>query len=222
MVKSSKRRSQKRAVIGAAFILFVAILIVTFRLVEEIGQDRRPGDRFVVTRVIDGDTVELAGGDRLRLMAIDTPEENQPLYHEARDLLERLTLGRTAEIRYGAKRRDRYGRLLGYLYIDTLFINKVIIENGLGYLYLFRDTELNSPEMDLLISAQRRAIADKTGLFGIERVPEDHYVAGQSSFRFHRPECRSARNYHSGNSREFANRDAALREGLAPCRNCQP
>jgi micrococcal nuclease len=176
MAKLSKRRSRKRAVVAAALVFFVAILIVSFRLVEEIGQDRRPGDRFVVIRVIDGDTVELAGGDRLRLMAIDTPEKNQPLHNDARDLLERLTLGREARIRYGARRRDRYGRLLGYLYVDTLFINRVIIENGLGYLYLFKDTELHTPEMEQLFTAQRRAIEDKTGLFGL-RIKLDYSVS---------------------------------------------
>jgi micrococcal nuclease len=222
MARSSKARSRRRLILTASLVLLVALLIVSFRLVEEIGFDRAPGDRFVIVKVIDGDTVELAGGDRLRLSAIDTPERNQPLYDEAKELLSRLTLGKPATIKYGSVRRDRYGRLLGFLYVDSLFINKEILENGLGYLYLFKDTPLNSPQVKALLAAQREAIADGSGLFGMDREPESEYIALHGSFRFHRPNCRSVANRRPGAFRTFSTREEALYEGLAPCRNCRP
>jgi micrococcal nuclease len=222
MVRSYKTRSSRRKVINWTVVILLVAIILAFRLVEEIGRDKTPGERFTVKRVIDGDTVELLGGDRLRLLGIDTPEKDEPFYDRARQFLETLTLGKTARIEFGNRRRDRYGRLLGYLYIDSLFVNKVILENGLGYLYLFDDNEPNSPEVQQLLAAQRRALENKTGLWSLPHEPENYYIAANGSFRFHRPGCRSVEKIKPGNYRRFKTREEALYEGLSPCRNCKP
>jgi endonuclease YncB( thermonuclease family) len=222
MAKLSKRRTTEKRLAGVAIVIVVAVLILVIRLVEEIGPERQSLDRFSVKRVLDGDTVELLGGDRLRLLAIDTPERGQPLYNDAVHFLDSVSIGRTAEIKFVNRRRDHYGRLLGYLYIDSLFINKVILENGLAYLYLFKDNDLDSPEIQELLAAQRSAIAKGVGLWSIQRTPEEFYLAGQRSFRFHRPGCRSVRDLKPGTYRKFATRDEAPFIGLSPCRNCQP
>jgi len=222
MVKASERSTKKRRLLVWSLVLVLALLIVSFRLVEDIGHEWEPFDRFIVKRVLDGDSVELQGGDRLRLLAVDTPEKGQRLYDEAMRFLDSLTIGQKANITYAGRRRDRYGRLLGFLYIDTLFINRLILQNGLGYLYLFRDTEINSPEIRGLLRAQRDAIENKVGLHGIERTPEEYYVAMQGSFRYHRPGCRAVRDLKPGTYRIFETREEALYEGLSPCRNCRP
>jgi len=219
---SSKRRTKKRRLLIWSLVLLLALLIVAFRLVEEIGQEREPTDRFIVARVQDGDSMELQGGDRLRLRAIDTPEKGQPLFDEATRLLDSLAVGKIADIRFVNQRRDKYGRLLGYLYIDSLFINKIILENGLGYLYLFRDTRLDSPEIRELLDAQRNAIKRGVGLHGLKRAPEDYYIVKQGSFRFHRPGCRAVRDLKPGTFQIFETREEALYEGFSPCRNCKP
>ena len=54
-------------------------------------------------------------------------------------MLKQYTLNKLIELKYTDKRRDKYGRLLAYVYVDSIFINKMILENGLGYLYLFKD-----------------------------------------------------------------------------------
>jgi hypothetical protein len=87
-------------------ILLLVLLIVAFRLVEQIGVDREPSDRFTVTKVKDGDSVELLGGDRLRLLSVDAPEEGELFFEEACRFLTELTLGRTARIEFAGRRRD--------------------------------------------------------------------------------------------------------------------
>lgn len=198
------------------------MLILVFRLVEDIGPDQKPSDRFIVARVIDGDTFELQGGDRVRLLSIDTPEKEDPFYDEAKDYLSTATLGQPVRIEYANQRRDKYGRLLGYVYVDSLFVNRAILENGLGYLYLFKDTDLGRPETEQLLNAQRQAIKTGVGLWSIKRQPEEHYIAGQNSFRFHRPGCPSTSRMKPGTFRRFATREEAAYEGLSPCRNCAP
>jgi micrococcal nuclease len=205
-----------------ALTLLVVVLLVAFRFASDIGLDRRPSDRFTVVRVIDGDSVELAGGDRLRLLGIDTPEKGEMLFDEARLFLQELTLDRPAEIKFSGRRRDRYGRLLGYLYVDTVFVNRAILENGLGYLYLFKDTDQGREETKAMLEAQRHAMRARVGLWQIERSPEEYYIAAGSSFRFHRPGCRTVGRINLDRSRTFGDRYEALYEGLSPCRGCKP
>jgi micrococcal nuclease len=220
MASWSNRR--KRRWFSIIFVIVVALLVLVLRLVEEIGPEKGPNDRFIVTRVLDGDTMELQGGDRLRLLAIDTPEKDEPLCDEATEFLARKALGQVAEVEFANQRRDRYGRLLGYLYIDTLFVNKTIIDSGYGYLYLFADNELNSDQVRTLLDAQRSAIERRVGLWSLPHEPEERYINKEGSFRLHRPSCRSLGELKPGHYREFRTREEGLATGLSPCRNCKP
>jgi micrococcal nuclease len=218
----SRSPRRKKAAYKWAVVFLLVALIVGFRLVEHIGVDRLPGERFIVARIIDGDTVELRGGDRLRLLSIDTPEKGELFYDEACAFLDSLTLGKMARIVFTGRRRDKYGRLLGYLYIDSIFVNKVILERGLGFLYFFDDTEFNRPEISQLFAAQRNALRERVGIWSIEREPEPYYVAVKGSFRFHRPGCRYIKQFSPDHHRTFPTREDALYEGLSPCRRCRP
>lgn len=72
----------------------------------------------VVARVIDGDTVECAGGERVRLLLIDAPEMSQgPFGVRSQQALQRLLpAGTPAAVELDVQRRDRYGRVLAHLY----------------------------------------------------------------------------------------------------------
>jgi Excalibur calcium-binding domain/Staphylococcal nuclease homologue len=71
-----------------------------------------------VTDVIDGDTVDVSTGERIRIIGIDTPERGQCGFAEATSHLESLVSGKTVALVPGARAdKDRYGRLLRY--VDT-------------------------------------------------------------------------------------------------------
>lgn len=221
MARRNSRR--RRRLLIYALVLVVALAIVAFRLVEQIGLERTPADRFTIKRVIDGDTVELMGGDRLRLLGIDTPELGEKFHDEAMNYLKKLALGKSARIEYARERRDRYGRLLGFLYVDdTVFVNRLIIDSGLAYLYLFKSNELAQSPFQRLLDAQRHAIAKHSALWSLPRTTEDYYVALDDSFRLHRPGCQSIEHLKPGHYRTFATREEGLATGLSPCRNCKP
>ena len=88
----------------------------------------------VVTRVVDGDTVVLAGVGRSRLIGIDTPEVHGDVEcygPEASAFAKRLLTGRTVRYRLGVERRDRYGRALVYLTLsDGRFVNELLVARG--------------------------------------------------------------------------------------------
>ena len=90
-----------------------------------------------VARVIDGDTIHLADGRRIRLLGIDAPElgyDDDPSEDGAessRDWLRRRIEGDSVTLRYGRQRKDRYGRTLAWVMsADGELINRELLENG--------------------------------------------------------------------------------------------
>ncbi len=201
--------------------LFVVLLLL-IRFVAEIGTDRSPQDRYRVISIIDGDTVELTGGDRLRLLGIDCPERGEPFYDSARAYLAQLALNKISQIGFSHRRRDGYGRLLGYLMVDSLFINELIIRNGLANVYLFKDNLSDRKHIEKLLEAQNDAIEHGRGIWSLERHGEPFYLAIKNSLRFHRPGCNSVKNPVPGKHIRYDSRQDAFRKGLSPCRNCRP
>lgn len=224
MVRRSERsgRSPWHRIIRWLVPAVLILVIVCFRLVERIGLDRHAEDQYVVMRIIDGDTVELLEGDLVRLLSIDTPEQGEPLSDEALYLLEDLVQGKRARLEFAGRRRDKYGRLLAYVYVDSIFVNRAILERGLGWLYLFEDTDLDRLQTAELLEAQRGAMQAGLGLWSLPRYPEVNYVAVEGSLRFHRPHCRYVRSKAHRHLRRFDRREEALWEGLSPCRTCKP
>ncbi len=203
----------------AAILLVPAILLVRF--VVRTG-DHHPG-LYTVVRIIDGDTVELTGDERLRLLGIDAPEHGDPYYDSAKIYLTHAVLGKQVEIKFGSRRRDGYGRLLGYIYMDTVLVNAEILRHGYAWMYLFPDNMDDGQMLSALYAAQRQALADTAGVWRLPVfMPESYYVGNARSLRFHRPECSSVRGMSKANKVIFNTREDAVFEGYSPCRNCKP
>jgi len=89
-----------------------------------------------VSRVIDGDTIELIDGRRVRYIGIDTPEMADPRKNvgcfakEAAEENKRLVEGKTVRLEKDISEMDKYGRLLRYVYIDDVFINDYLVRQG--------------------------------------------------------------------------------------------
>jgi micrococcal nuclease len=86
-----------------------------------------------VARVVDGDTIELESGERVRYLMIDTPEsttQTECFGPEAKLLNESLVAGKEITLRYDEECTDDYDRLLAYIEISGQEINRVIVERG--------------------------------------------------------------------------------------------
>ncbi len=97
---------------------------------------------FHVTRVIDGDTLLLSNGERVRLIGVDTPELCHPLKpvqyfaREASEFTREMVEGKKVRLEYDWQKRDKYGRLLAYVYLKNgTFLNAEIIKQGYGFAY---------------------------------------------------------------------------------------
>lgn len=84
----------------------------------------------VVKRIIDGDTVELDSGEKVRYLGIDTPEKNERGYSEATELNRRLVEGQQVHLEYDVQCKDRYGRLLAFVCADGTMVNEELIREG--------------------------------------------------------------------------------------------
>ena len=172
-----------------------------------------------VKEVIDGDTVILESGEHLRYIGIDTPEREQPFYQEAKELNQKLVEGKEIRIEWDVQKKDKYGRLLGYVYVGNRFVNAEMIKSGLANLYTVPP---NVKHTDYFLKLQNEAKEKKLGIWSEAKKPEKNYLARKGSKRFHRPTCTVIMSAPQKDLIVFKTKDEALKKGLSPCKICQP
>lgn len=118
-------------------LIFVIIILVAFA-VNSYVSDRALSKLEVsyVTRVIDGDTIVIEGGERVRLLNMDTRERGENCYTEAKQRLEGLILLKNITLERDKENKDRYDRLLRYVYLSNTLINLQLVKEGLAIVYI--------------------------------------------------------------------------------------
>lgn len=116
-------------------LVFVALFIVSGIFYYHATATVVDVGTFKVARVIDGDTVELEDGKRVRFLGINTPEKGFAYYEEAREFLRNLVENKT--VRIESSELDKYGRILGYVFLDGENVNEKILRAGLATLYYY-------------------------------------------------------------------------------------
>lgn len=87
-----------------------------------------------VTRVIDGDTVEI-NNESVRLLGINSPERGEEGYEEAKDFMEEKVLNETVKIKFSSEKYDRYYRKLGYIFYSGENVNLESVREGYSNFY---------------------------------------------------------------------------------------
>jgi micrococcal nuclease len=122
-------------------VLLLVVALVVLRPWEG-GEGQGPASvSAVVTRVVDGDTVEVridGEVEDVRLIGVDTPETVKPgepvqcFGPQASRFAHGLLEGRRVRLVFGTERRDAYDRLLAYAYLDGRFVNATLVRHGLA------------------------------------------------------------------------------------------
>ena len=89
----------------------------------------------LVSRVIDGDTIEVLGGERVRYIGIDAPETGEYFAAEATEKTRELVEGKRVRLESDVEDRDEYGRLLRYVWRDDIMVNAELVRLGCAYSY---------------------------------------------------------------------------------------
>lgn len=124
----------------------------------------------LVTRVIDGDTIEIAGGERVRYLGIDTPETVDPrspvqcFGREASMENKELVEGKYVRLEKDISETDKYGRLLRYVYADDKLVNLELVKDGFAHILTIPP---DIKYQDKFLAAEREAREAKRGLWGV-------------------------------------------------------
>ncbi|MGM0873362.1 MAG: thermonuclease family protein [Bacillota bacterium] len=159
-------------------IVVVVLLLTAGCVLEQIDSSFISAE---VTRVVDGDTVNVRLEDgkeeTVRLLLVDTPETVhptkpvQPFGPEASSFAKDLLNGKKVQLELDIGERDKYGRLLAYLYVDDRMVNKLLLEKGLARVaYVF---EPNTKYVDDFYTIQKQAQQQGVGIWSIENYATD-------------------------------------------------
>lgn len=171
-------------------VLVVALLAFGWALVRgcpmpTTKDGARPGrdypDEFeaLCTRVIDGDTIELLGGERVRYIGMDTPEMRpveayaKAATHANRELVEEEMVRLVTDV----EERDRYGRLLAYVYVDGTFVNAELVRRGLAQVATYPP---NVRHQEHFLKLQREAREAGRGLWSDDAADVTRETMGDS------------------------------------------
>ncbi len=147
---------------------------------------------YKVSRVIDGDTIEIEGGERVRYIGIDTPETVDPRKPvqcfgvEASNKNKELVEGKTVRLEKDTTDRDKYNRLLRYIWVGDTFINLEMVKQGFAYSYSYPP---DIKYQDQIVAAQQEAEKNKNGLWAAcpldasksATVPDSEIIKSDSS-----------------------------------------
>ncbi len=241
--------SKKKITLGAMMAIIVACGYGGYTLIKEKDlESLRSGKvaTYEVKRVIDGDTFELIDGDIVRMLGVDTPEEKECYYNEAKDALKKLIEGKKVELRKDVTGTDDFGRLLRYAILpnkssleNNILVDEYMIREGYGEMQ-------NNPRDKLyngvLLEVSEKAKKEKNGLWNAcDYDPLSEH--GQESVKASSTKCtikgnistgefgktyflKECNNYEqvkvdpSRGEKYFCSEDEAKKEGFVKARYC--
>ena len=125
---------------------------------------------FLVKRVVDGDTIELENGQKVRYIGIDTPETNDPKREvecygeEAKEKNKSLVEGGKVKLEKDVSEIDKYSRLLRYVYLENgTFVNLLLVKEGYANASSYPPDIKHQGEFR---QAEKEARDNKKGLWG--------------------------------------------------------
>ena len=153
-------------------IIVLALAVITFILQKKGAINiENQSSRYFVSRVIDGDTILLANKERIRYVGINTPETNHPskpvewMGKEAKEYNRGLVEHKWVYLEFDIELRDKYGRLLAYVFVDDTFVNAELVKQGYAQVLTIPP---NVKHTGLFLDLEREARAAKRGLWSKE------------------------------------------------------
>lgn len=163
----------KRKAILISIVVFIVIAFLVVRFLRHAPVAIKDYNDVYVSRAIDGDTIELSNGEKVRYIGIDTPElrerhgarwvySPQPYAEPAKDFNQGLVEGRRARLEFDLQKRDKYNRLLAYVYVGTRMVNIEMVKQGYAMIYTYPPNVKYTEEF---LAAQVHARENQKGLW---------------------------------------------------------
>jgi len=207
---------------------------------------------YEVLRVVDGDTIIVDFGgkaEKVRMIGIDTPESvhpdesrNTPEGKIASDFTKSQLEGRSVQLEFDVEERDKYGRMLAYVWIDGVMYNKTLLSEGYAKIATFPP---NVKYVDDFKALEKQARELKKGFWGEGATAPSGanssgsassasgspaapaqavyaFIGNSNSMKFHDADCEWAQKISSSNRVMFSHRQDAINSGYVPCKACNP
>jgi micrococcal nuclease len=167
-------RKERKEKLMKRFALCLLLLVGLLGACQASADQPRPNGEMAATvkRVVDGDTVELASGEKVRMIGVDTPETVKPNHpvepygKEASDFTKRLLTDQQVMLKFDVEPYDRYKRLLAYIYLqDGTFVNEKLVQEGYARIMTIPP---NVAYVERFLEAEREAREHNRGLWGMD------------------------------------------------------
>lgn len=130
-----------------------------------------------VVGVSDGDTIVVLDKSmsqhRIRLQGIDAPEKSQPFGQRSKEYLSSQVFNQEVQVEY--EKRDKYGRLVGKVLVDSVDINLSVVSSGLAWHYKQYESEQSAADRLLYADAELKAREGRLGLWS-DRDPQPPWL----------------------------------------------
>ena len=165
-LKTLLKSKSSRQLVIRLLVIAIILLGVAIGLYAKYSLWHTPStpqmEQALVARVIDGDTIELQDGRRVRYLGIDTPEAGEYYALEATARNRQFVEGKVVELQSGNRDQDEYGRLLRYVYVNGMFVNAELVAQGYATSYIFDPDERYS---QVLVQLEQYAKLKNRGLW---------------------------------------------------------
>lgn len=140
-------------------LIFLVISIILYNLFygTEVSSTNSKEISFV-TNIVDGDTIVVSGGDRVRLLGIDTPEKGEVYYNEAKNRLESLIENKEVLLEKEGDNKDQYGRLLRYVFLNETNVNMILVKEGYAACYFYEESKYKQECAEIEMNAIQNKI----------------------------------------------------------------
>jgi micrococcal nuclease len=173
----TKKKKKEKVPFGRAVIMSVLAFVSAlggyggYRVVKDYGDYGVDFEKrvHIVESIVDGDTILVENGVRVRLLGVNAPEKNECYGDESKKELSRLIMGREIILEKDQTAKDGFGRLLRYIFIhndspieDNLFVNKKMVRGGFARAQYVKP---NKKYLAFLQAAEREAKNENLGLW---------------------------------------------------------
>jgi micrococcal nuclease len=205
---------------------YLAALIALIFFLLPISHLHARDVEYVVTKIIDGDTVVLDSGDTLKYLGISAPRlkknEGGPEFfsREAARQNKSFVLMKKVHLEFEGPKKDAEGRLLAYVFVKKTFVNGEMVKLGCAKA---ASPSFNGKYRTIIAEYEKRASDKSLGLWQENKVKVDpYYVGNKRTYVFHKPSCPIAGKIPEKSRIIFRTRTDPISVGFVPCKTCKP
>ena len=179
----------------------------------------------ICTQVVDGDTIYLDNGEKVRFVGVNTPERGVEGYIASKNFVQKLCLNKKVGIDVdNSKHTDKYGRTLGVVIVNGKNVNEMLLKEGLAevmymppsefYPYNWANSSTHIPDSYKTYTHTSDTPSSSSD--------SGNYIGNSNSGKFHEASCKWGQKTAEHNRVYFNNRNMAISQGYQPCKICNP